>query len=79
MEVKVKLFASLDKYVSEEETAKPFSVEIQKGATLRNLAENIGIPEEEIKISFVNGRSRKMDYELEQNDEVGFFPPIGGG
>lgn len=79
MEVKVKLFASLGKYAPEEETAKPFLHKIQDRATLRSLAEKLGIPEEEIKISFVNGRSRKMDHELAQNDEVGFFPPIGGG
>lgn len=79
MEVKVKLFASLGKYAPDKEPAKAFIYEIQEDDTLRSLAKKIGIPEEEIKICFVNAHSRKMDHELAHNDEVGFFPPIGGG
>lgn len=79
MEITVKLFASLGAYAPKEESAKPFQCEIEEGATLKRLIEKLDIPEENVKLNFVNGRTRKIDYELQPGDEVGFFPPIGGG
>lgn len=79
MEVTVKLFASLGRYAPGEESAKPFFCKIEDGATLKKLIENLGIPEEDVKLKFVNGRTQKLNYELQPGDEVGFFPPIGGG
>lgn len=79
MEIKVKLFASLGAYAPDEQSAKPFSCEVEEGATLKRLIEKLGIPNDHVKLKFVNGRTRKMDYELRTGDEVGFFPPIGGG
>ena len=79
MEVKVKLFATLGEYAPDGESAKPFEVEVDQGATLSALLDKLGIPQDIVRVKFVNGRARKEDYELEPGDEVGFFPPIGGG
>jgi len=37
------------------------------------------IPTEETRIMFVNGIIQESDYRLKDGDEVGLFPPIGGG
>lgn len=79
MEVKVKLFATLGQYAPDGESAKPFVVEVDEGATLSTLFDILEIPEDSVRVKFVNGRARKVDYELQPDDEVGFFPPIGGG
>jgi molybdopterin converting factor small subunit len=79
MEITVKLFASLGEYAPDEESARPFRWEIEEGATLKRLIENLDIPEEFVKLKFVNGRTRNFDYPLKTGDEVGFFPPVGGG
>ncbi|MCA1954518.1 MAG: MoaD/ThiS family protein [Anaerolinea sp.] len=32
-----------------------------------------------MKLCYVNGRYQEADYALNEGDEVGIFPPIGGG
>lgn len=79
MQVKVKLFATLCRYAPHEVGAKPFWVNIHPGSTLKTIVDDLDIPEAAIKISFINGRARKLDYPLKPGDDVGLFPPIGGG
>ena len=79
MKISVKLFASLGEYAPEGESAKPFSCEIEPESTIKDLVDQLGIPEGEARLLFVNGRTRKKDATLQPGDEVGIFPPIGGG
>jgi molybdopterin converting factor small subunit len=79
MKITVKLFASLGAYAPDKKSARPFPFEIEEGATLKKLIQKLDIPEEIVKLKFVNGRTRNFDYPLKTGDEVGFFPPIGGG
>jgi sulfur-carrier protein len=79
MQIQVKLFATLGRFAPHQQGAKPFSLNIEEGSTLQTITEKLDIPEDEVKISFVNGRAQKMNYDLKPGDEVGFFPPIGGG
>jgi len=32
-----------------------------------------------VKVFFVNGRARPIDWDLEPGDEVGIFPLVAGG
>jgi molybdopterin converting factor small subunit len=41
--------------------------------------DQLKIPVEEAKITFVNGIIQELDYEIKSGDEIGIFPPIGGG
>jgi molybdopterin synthase sulfur carrier subunit len=79
MRVKVKLFASLASFSSAFQPGIPFDIELTESATVEDLIGKLGIPSEEVKISFVNGLIRDVDWVLKQGDEVGIFPPIGGG
>ena len=79
MLVKVKLFTRLADYVPGIESGEPFSVEVKNEATLADLINQLKLPIKEAKVLFVNGLVKSLDYLLKNNDEVGIFPPIGGG
>jgi molybdopterin converting factor small subunit len=79
MRLRVKLFASLCRYFSDASPGIPFDMEVPKGATLADLVDHLKLPREEVKVFFVNGRARPMDWPLDAGDEVGIFPLIAGG
>lgn len=79
MLVTVKLFASLARFSPGGLPGTPFDISLSESATLQNVVDQLGIPSEETKVTFVNGLIRELDWDLKQGDEVGIFPPIGGG
>jgi len=79
MKVKVKLFASLRKYIPELDLGENLDVTMESGSSIAQLYEKLGIPEDEVKLAFVNGQYRGSEYVLSDEDEIGIFPPIGGG
>ena len=83
MVVTVKLYAGLARRAAETSpnasAGSPIEIELPEGATVADLIAKLELPEDEIKVTFVNGRACPRDRELEPGDEVGIFPPIGGG
>lgn len=77
--VQVKLFATLREYRPGLGIGEPFPVDLPDGATMRGLVRQLELPEEQVKLVFVNARSAGMDHLLANGDEVGIFPPVGGG
>lgn len=79
MQVHVKLFATLCRYSGNVAPGIPFEIELPEGATLADLVNHLKLPHEEVKVFFVKGRARPVDWALEAGDEVGIFPLIAGG
>ncbi len=79
MQIRVKLFATLGRYALSGAPGVPFEMELSEGTTLDDVVKELKLPREEIKVFFVNGRARPVDWSLEQNDEVGIFPLVAGG
>jgi molybdopterin synthase sulfur carrier subunit len=79
MQVTVKLFATLTRYGRGERAGTPFIIELSEGASLHDLVSQLQIPTEETRVMFVNGIIQESGYSLKDGDEVGLFPPIGGG
>ena len=79
MQVTVKLFATLTRYGQGERAGTPFIVDLSENATLYDLINLLKIPSEETRIMFVNGIIQESDCKLNDGDEIGIFPPIGGG
>jgi sulfur carrier protein ThiS len=77
--VDAKLFATLRRVRPDVPLGQPCSVALAEAATVADLINELGLPEEEVKLVFVNGRSCKMDHVLSEGDEIGLFPPVGGG
>jgi sulfur-carrier protein len=79
MHVTVKLFASLARFSPGGLPGTPFRLSVPELATIQDLIEQLHMPVQEAKVAFVNGLIRDLDWVLQQDDEVGIFPPIGGG
>ncbi len=79
MRVRVKLFATLSRYFGDATPGTPLEIETPDGATLADLVNQLKLPREEVKVLFVNGRSRSMDWVLGPGDEIGIFPLVAGG
>ncbi len=83
MIVHAKLFATLRRYAANTATGAhagtPFEVDLPDGAMIADLIHSLNLPAEEVKVAFVNGRARPEDWRLEPGDQVGIFPPVGGG
>ena len=78
MKIKVKLYKILKKY-REGKIDKDSNLTIQQGLTLKDLISHLGIPEKTVSMSLANGLIKKIDYKLQEGDEVKFFSYIGGG
>lgn len=79
MLVRVKLFATLGSHMADVPPGTPVSVELPDEATVRDLIDALGLPPAEVRMVFVNGRARPEHHVLEHGDEIGIFPPVGGG
>jgi molybdopterin converting factor small subunit len=78
MLVKVKLFSFLNKYAPGG-TGEAFDLELPERSTIADLITRLEIRPNEVSIAYVNGEARATLYRLRPGDEVGFFPPVGGG
>jgi len=79
MHIRVKLFATLVRCIPGVESGVSFDVELPEGASISYLVNQLNLPENEVKVAFVNGRTQSLDFLLRPGDDVGIFPPIGGG
>ncbi len=79
MRITVKLFASLARFSHGGLPGTPFELLVPMSTSINQLVVQLGIPPDEAKVAFVNGLIRDMDCILQPGDEVGIFPPIGGG
>ena len=79
MRVTVKLFATLTRYREGLQAGRPFEMDLSSGACLQDLLRELKIPPEESRIMFVNGLIQEPSWTLKEGDQVGIFPPIGGG
>ena len=75
MKIELKLFATISKYLP----GSSENYEVPEGNNVAFLIKNLGIPKDEVKLIFVNGKKADLDSELLDGDRVGIFPPVGGG
>ena len=79
MQLEVRVFAGLEKYISGARFGEPINVELPANATGRDLINKLNIPEEQVFSFLVNGVQKNLAYILKDADRVAFFPPVGGG
>ncbi len=75
IKIDLRLFVTLSGYLPENNE----SLEIHGDTTVEKLIMNLGIPDELVKLIFINGKRRDRAYLLKDGDRVGLFPPVGGG
>ncbi len=74
MRLTVKCFATLCNFEPGDQEK-----EYPDGATVRDIITLLGIPVEDVRIIFINGRGCELDDVLSDGDRLGLFPPVGGG
>jgi molybdopterin synthase sulfur carrier subunit len=79
MQITLRVYATLCRYVPGVIAGVPVDIDLPEDATVADLIEKMEIPAREVKIAFVNGRTQRPEWLLKQGDEVGIFPPVGGG
>jgi len=77
--VHIRLFVTLRRYYPDLGIGEAMPVELPNGATIGQLIEHLHLPADEIKVIFVNSIVRGEEYALSDGDEIGVFPPVGGG
>ena len=77
--VQARLYATLRKYQSSLGAGEVMAVELPDGSKVTDLLEKLGVPQNETKQVFVNGRHQLSGYVLKDGEQVGIFPPIAGG
>ncbi len=79
MRVRIRLYASLARFSMGGLPGTPFYLDVPPDTLLSGLIDQLHIPPEETKITFVNGIIHDLDWKLAPEDEVGIFPPVAGG
>ena len=57
----------------------PIGTVLPDGAAVADLLSRLGLTTADVQTAFVNGRAQPLDHVLVEADEVGIFPPVGGG
>ena len=79
MPVLIKLSTTLREHVPGYNPAEGLSMELHGPATVGDMAERIGLPLSQIKITMLNGAHASLDNPLADGDRVAYFPAVGGG
>jgi molybdopterin converting factor small subunit len=73
--IQLKLFASLQKFTP----ASADNYAIEAGTTVGELLQQLDIPQEVVKIVFIDNLHAEFTSVLKGGERVGIFPPVGGG
>ena len=79
MIVHVRLFATLRRQYPNLGVGEAMPVELPDGATVEQLVKHLRLPAAEIKVIFVNSVTQQRGHVLDDGDQVGVFPAVGGG
>lgn len=79
MQVQVKLFATLRKYMPPGSRGDTLTVEVAEGATITDLVAALGIPLDHARMAVVRGEQLALDAVVPAGEEVNLFPPLAGG
>jgi molybdopterin converting factor small subunit len=73
--IQIRLFASLQKFMP----ASAENYAIEAGITVGELLEQLDIPQDMIKLVFIDNVRAELTSILKGGERVGIFPPVGGG
>jgi sulfur carrier protein ThiS len=79
MEIVVRLYHGLNKYLPPGDGGYARTVTVPKGATAANVLRDLGVPRMEGVVLFVKGQAVGWDHILEPGDVLAAMLPAGGG
>ena len=75
VQIHLKLYATLRKFLP----GHGDEINIEPGSSVRDILNQLGIPNTEAKLIFINGKRGPIDTILKGGERLGIFPPVGGG
>ena len=78
MKVKIKLFATLRKYIKESDVGTCI-LELPESIKVQEVMDMLNIPGDIPKIILINGIQKGLEDMLKDEDTLSVFPPIAGG
>ncbi len=79
IEIELRVFGDLRNYLDGMVIGESQALRCDDGSTVKDILSRLGIPETEAKIILVNGRAKKIDDGLKDNDRLAIFPAVAGG
>ena len=79
MPVTINLSTTLRTHVPDYKPDQGLTMALGANQTLLDLANQLGLPTQDIKITMLNGRRVDLDTQVSDGDRVAFFPAVGGG
>jgi molybdopterin synthase sulfur carrier subunit len=73
--ITINLFATLKKFTPVSSHSYP----VKPGITVKKLLEELCVPEDEVRLVFIDGVKRDLASILKGGERVGIFPAVGGG
>ena len=73
--IEVRGFLQLYSFLKKNHGALPLSLPIKEPISGMELAEQLGIPLDEIEVIFVNGFVQAVDHIIHPGDRIAFLPP----
>ena len=79
MNVTVKVYAALRRYLPESAPGPGRVLQVADGATVAQVMGQLQIPVDTALVPMVNGTVQKLDHVLREGDTLHLFPPVVGG
>jgi sulfur-carrier protein len=79
MQVEVRVFATLRRYLPELGIGEAKIVQVEPGASLDQLRQSLNIPKEEVKIIMRNHLHADFDDLINDGDRITYIPAVAGG
>lgn len=79
MALKLLLAATLRKYLPGYDAASGYALQVEPGTTVREIVQQLNIPEQEVKLIMIDGVGSRWDTALQGEERLALFPPVGGG
>ena len=79
MQVEVRVFATLRRYLPELAIGEAKLVQIEPGITLGQIMSDLGLPEKEVKVIMRNNLQADHNDLARDGDRVTYIPAVAGG
>jgi sulfur carrier protein ThiS len=79
MDIKIRLYHGLNKYLPPGKDAYTRELEVSQGATVEQVLTDLGVPKDDAMVLLVGGRPVTWDHVLGQGDVLTALRPAGGG
>jgi molybdopterin converting factor small subunit len=79
MQVEVRVFATLRRYLPELGIGEPKIIQVEPGTTLGQLQDKLGLPGEEVKVIMCNNLQADPEDLVNDGDRITYIPAVAGG